>query len=680
MSTVAIVQARMSSSRFPGKMLAPLAGTTLLGRVVDRVRQAERVDRVVVATSVDPSDDPLVREVKATGVEVVRGSLDDVLGRFLLALKDESTVVRVTGDCPLIDPDLLDAMLEVFERGEFDYLSNVSPPSWPEGLDLEIFSADALRTAADEAERLHDREHVTPFIRQHPERFRLGNHPNPAAGDHSDLHWSVDRPEDLDVVAELIERAGRDARLPRLMAVLEADPDLAQRSRRALANEGAIATFRADNRAAAPRLVTPEGDAMWQRAERVIPAGTQTLSKGPSQFCLGVGPKYLVRGEGCRVWDADGNVFIDYPMALGPVTLGHGHPAVAEAVARHLAEGTTFSLMHPLEVELAERLVEIIPCAEQIRFGKNGSDATSACIRAARALTGRDRILRCGYHGWQDWSIDEGYGIRARGVPSAVMNLTRPFPYNDLDAVEALVAEEAPAALILEPVSVEEPAPGYLEGLRELATRCGAVLIFDEVITGFRWARGGAQEYFGVTPDLCAMGKGVANGFPLSVVAGRREFMKAFDEVFFSFTFGGETLGLAAAMATLDVMEEADYWAHCWRQGSKLAQGFDDAAKRHGCDKFARCAGMAPWTICIFQDTERWSGLQLKTLFQQEMLLRGILFSGSQFLSLAHDDAVLEETVAAYDEAFRVLRFALDTHAVEALLEGSINELVFRRS
>ena len=612
MSSVAIIQARMSSSRFPGKMLQPLAGGTLFSQVVHRLRQAKKLDAIVLATSDQDSDDALAESAKDLGVPVFRGSLDDVLDRFVRAVPaGSSTVVRVTGDCPLLAPELLDTMLGEFVDNNYDYLSNVSPPSWPDGLDLEIMTAEALRIAHQEASGQHEREHVTPFIRQHPERFSLGNHPCPH-GDLSNWHWSVDRPRDLVLVHEIIDALGPSAQLESIMGLLKERHDLAERSSNDMPNEGAVETFRKDLRRRWPLPKIVRSDEIWQQAQELIPAGTQTLSKGPSQFCQGVGPKYIARAEGCMLYDVDGNAFVDYPMALGPITLGHAHPRVNEAVSRQMASGSAYSLMHELEVRLAKRLVDIIPCAEQIRFGKNGSDATSACIRAARALSGRDHIARCGYHGWQDWSIDRSYGIRSRGVPEAVFDLTHPFPFNDLAALESILAEHPCAAVVMECISVEVPEPGYLQGVKELAHKYGALLIFDEVITGFRWARGGAQEYFGVSPDLCAMGKGVANGLPLSIVAGSREAMQAFDEIFFSFTFGGETLSLAAAMATLDVMEEENYWAHIWDLGSRLQKGFDAAAAKHHLADVAHCAGQAPWTITIFKDIPRWRSMQLK--------------------------------------------------------------------
>lgn len=681
MAVGVVVQARMSSSRFPGKMLAKIAGQPQIGLVLQRALAAKRVEKVILATSEESSDDVLAETARGFGVEAYRGPLDDVLGRVCGAARKAglTTVVRVTGDCPLLDPEILDAMLARFAEGDVDYLSNVSPPSFPDGLDVEVLSFAALETADRDAKGKHAREHVTVFVREHPEQFRLANFANPE-GNESHLRLTVDSPEDLALVDTILGRADRPLPvLADVRRVLAGDDDLRQRATRGARNTSAVKTLLADLERDKPRPVITKSNALWERGQALMPAGTQTLSKGPSQFVRGFAPKYIERGQGSHVWDVDGNEYIDYPMGLGAVTLGHGHPAVVEAVTRQIAHGTVFSMMHPLEVTLAERITKMVPCADQIRFGKNGSDATSACIRASRALTGRTHVARCGYHGWQDWSIDQTYGVRSKGVPEETMRLTHPFTYNDLASLERVLEAHPCAAVILEPVSVTPPAPGFLEGVRALATRFGAVLVFDEVITGFRYARGGAQEHFGVTPDLASMGKGLANGMPLSIVVGKREFMRAFDEIFFSFTFGGETASLAAAGAVLDVMERENYWAHAWRLGEKLQTGYREAAKRHRLEAVTDCAGMPPWTIATFLEAGGATGLEVKTLFQQEMFRNGILFSGSQFVSMSHTDADIDKTLAAYEAAMRVLRFAIDSSAVKETLLGEPIELVFRR-
>lgn len=265
---------------------------------------------------------------------------------------------------------------------------------------------------------------------------------------------------------------------------------------------------------------------------------------------------YLQSGKGSHVFDVDGNEYIDYVMALDPITLGYSYPQVNEAIIRQLERGITFSLMHPLEVELSELLIEVIPCAEMVRFGKNGSDVDSAAVRVSRAYTDREKIACCGYHGWQDWYI--GTTTRDRGVPKSTKELTIPFEYNNIKSLERIFIKNKDqiAAVIMEPIIIAEPKDNFLQEVKELTHKNGAILIFDEIVTGFRLALGGAQEYFGLTPNLATFGKGIANGMPLSVIVGKREIMKEFDEVFFSFTFGGETLPLAAAIATIEEIEE----------------------------------------------------------------------------------------------------------------------------
>ncbi|MBF8288437.1 MAG: aminotransferase class-III [Candidatus Rokubacteria bacterium] len=321
--------------------------------------------------------------------------------------------------------------------------------------------------------------------------------------------------------------------------------------------------------------------AMLARARRSIPGASQTLSKGADMFVEGAYPAFLQRGQGCRVWDVDGGEYIDYVLGLASITLGYAYPAVTEAVARQLAEGSIFSLPHPLEVEVAERLIEVIPCAEWARFLKTGSEANSAAIRVARAATGRDVIVYCGYHGWADW-----YAIttpRSKGIPKDFAHFIAPFNYNDLPSLERALDEHygKVAAVIMEAVLLDAPAAGFLELVKKLAHDHGALLIFDEIVTGFRWATGGAQEHFGVVPDLATFGKGMANGLPLSALVGRANFARQFEDVFVSSTFGGDTLALAAARATIDEYRQKPVIAHLWAAGRRFQEGFRRAVEVH---------------------------------------------------------------------------------------------------
>jgi glutamate-1-semialdehyde 2,1-aminomutase len=400
---------------------------------------------------------------------------------------------------------------------------------------------------------------------------------------------------------------------------------------------------------------------MLDRALRVIPLGSQTFSKSYTQYPRGAAPFFIQRAEGSKAWDVDGNEYIDFNNALCSVTLGHVDPDVTAAVADQLARGTIFTLASELEIEVAERIVEAVPCAEKVRFGKNGSDATAGAVRAARAFTGRERVAVCGYHGWQDWYI--GSTARNKGVPGATRSLTHGFAYNDLATLEALL-ESCPgeiAAVVLEPMNVSWPEPGFLQGVVDLARAHGAVAVFDETITGFRYADGGAQQYFGVTPDLACFGKGLANGYPLSAVAGRSDIMAQFEEVFFSFTMGGETLSLAAAKAALDKLKRENVTAVLAERGGRLMAGVEERIARYDCAGFLKVSGHPSWSFLTIADQPNASQFELKTLYLQEVIARGILTIGTHNMSFAHRDADIDRLLAVYDEVFPLLRDALRT-------------------
>jgi glutamate-1-semialdehyde 2,1-aminomutase/spore coat polysaccharide biosynthesis protein SpsF len=419
--------------------------------------------------------------------------------------------------------------------------------------------------------------------------------------------------------------------------------------------------------------------ALREKARSLIPSMTQTFSKGPAQFVQGVSPVFLARGKGSHVWDVDGNEFIDYVTALGPVILGYDWPSVTEAVIKQVRNGAAFSLPHPLEVELAELLVEIIPCAEMVRYGKNGSDATSAAVRVARAFTGRDKIACCGYHGWHDWFV--GTTTRALGVPQATRPLTLTFQYNDLRSLERLFDEHHReiAAVIMEPVGVVEPENDFLAAVKELAHRHGAVLIFDEIVTGFRLGIGGAQMHYGVTPDLACFGKAMANGFPLSAVVGRREIMELFDEVFVSFTFGGEAIALAAAVATINELRSEDVYRHLWNQGRKLQDGFNRFAAQSGLAGYCHCTGLPPHTVMSFTASESADPLVLRSLLQQELIKRGILHLTGINTCYGHSDQDVDVTLTAYEKALAVLSNAIRSGDPRAFLLGEPVQPVFRK-
>ena len=419
-------------------------------------------------------------------------------------------------------------------------------------------------------------------------------------------------------------------------------------------------------------------EALLERALKTIPLGTQTFSKSKSQFPVGAAPLYGERARGSKLWDADGNVYLDFINGLLAISLGYSDPDVDAAVRAQLDDGVLFSLPHPVEIEVAERICNMVPCAEMVRYGKNGSDVTAGAIRLARGFTGRDHVAVCGYHGWQDWYI--GSTSRDLGVPKAVRALTHGFVYNDLDSLETLFRDYAGelAAVILEPMNVAYPAPGFLEGVRAISERHGTLLIFDETITGFRFANGGAQELFGITPDLATFGKGLANGYPLSALTGRADIMRMLEDVFFSFTMGGETLALAAAKAVLDKLPRENVVDRLCAQGEKVITGVAELIERHGVGDFLSVSGHPAWSFLNIRAAREYSVWQVRTLFLQEIFARGVLSLGSHNMSFAHSDDDIAQLLNTYDAVFPILRDAIAGRSLEAQLRCETLQPVFK--
>jgi glutamate-1-semialdehyde aminotransferase len=395
------------------------------------------------------------------------------------------------------------------------------------------------------------------------------------------------------------------------------------------------------------------------RSEVSIPGASQTFSKSKTQYPEGFSPLFLEKGKGGRVWDIDGNEYIDLVCGLLAVVLGYCDPDVDKAIINQLSNGITLSLPSKLETILAEKLVEIIPSAEMVRLGKNGSDVTAAAIRLSRAYTGKNHIIALGYHGWQDWYISAT--TRNKGIPSDVKKYTHRLPFNDKEAITDIFNKYAGdiAGIILEPMNVEEPTDNYLEFLRWVCDEHKSVLIFDEMITGFRYSLGGAQTLFNVTPDLSCFGKAMGNGLPISAVVGKAIIMKEMEEIFFSGTFGGETLSIAAAIAVIDKMQNENVIDSLWDKGEFLSVEVNKLIKEYGLSAAVCLKGKSPWIILNFQDYGDWNGFEIKTLYILEMLKNGILTQGTHNVCYAHDQHDLDEIIIAYRNTFVILREAL---------------------
>jgi glutamate-1-semialdehyde 2,1-aminomutase len=414
-----------------------------------------------------------------------------------------------------------------------------------------------------------------------------------------------------------------------------------------------------------------------KRAEETIPLGSQTFSKSRTQYPVGISPLYVAKAKGGEIWDIDGNKYIDLVSALASVTLGYGDKEIEKVVKKQLKLGVSMSLPGILEADVAELIVEMVPSAEMVRFGKNGSDATSAAIRLARAYTGRDHIIVCGYHGWQDWYI--GSTSRNKGVPETVSMLTHKFEFNNIESLISTISklDGKVAAVIMEPMNSSFPNPGFLEAVQEITRKAGALLVFDETITGFRFAKGGAQELFNVIPDLSTFGKGMANGFPLSAVVGRREIMMGMEEIFFSSTFGGELLSLSVCKHVLNRIVEDGVTQRLSDIGSSLANKTQEVINQTGMSSTLTLTGHPSWIFLNWSDFGDYPKEALKTYFMQELFAEGLLVLNSHNVTLKHDKKIVSRTIEIYTKVLSKMNTILQEERLIEALSVTPNKPLF---
>ena len=417
---------------------------------------------------------------------------------------------------------------------------------------------------------------------------------------------------------------------------------------------------------------------LFKKVKEMIPLASQTFSKSYLIYVKGFAPLFLTHGQGSRVWDVDGHQYIDFVNGLLPIVLGYQYPAVDEAIKRQLKKGITFSMASVLEYELARLLIKHIPCAEMVRFGKNGSDVTAGAVRIARAVTGREHVAVCGYHGWQDWYI--GSTTRNLGVPKSTQVLTHRFNYNDLNSLKKIFKNYSRkvAAVILEPMNFEEPKDNFLRKVKELTHKNGALLIFDEVVTGFRFHLGGAQKLFGVTPDLACFGKAMANGMPISALVGKKIYMKKVTDIFFSFTNGGEALSIAAAIATIKELESKKVLDYLWRLGAYLSEKTNLLIIKNNLQEVLTLAGKPCWSVFIFKKTKKYSVEEIESYLQQELIQAGFLWHGQHNLSFSHTKSEIDKLIAVYGKIFPKLRQLIDSGKLRNNLKGKPISHIFK--
>jgi glutamate-1-semialdehyde 2,1-aminomutase len=670
MKIVAIVQARMGSTRLPKKVMKPIGKKPMIDLLLARLSRAVELDEIVVASSLDPRNLPLVEHVAALGYRCWQGSENDVLDRYLQAAKqvEADIVVRITGDCPLVDPELVDEIVRRFKDVQPDYCSNTLRPTYPDGLDVEVFSFNALERAARETDNAYDREHVTPYMKN-PLHFRQTE--VCYKRDLSSSRWTVDEAADFDVISAVFDYFAPDIHFgwKQIVELERSQPQLFELNRNLIRNEGATMST---------------GQKLWRRAKSVIPGGNMLLSKRAEMFLPSLWPSYFSAAKDCRVWDLDGREYIDVSiMGIGTNILGYGHPEIDEAVRHVVDTGNMTTLNAPEEVYLAERLVELHPWAEMVRFARSGGEANAIAIRIARAASGRSKVAFCGYHGWHDWYLaanlgDQGAlaghllpGLEPNGVPTHLRETIYPFSYNCFDELEALAAAQDIGVIMMEVSRNERPRDGFLEKVRALASRKGIVLIFDECTSGFRESLGGLHKVYGVEPDVAVFGKAIGNGYALTATIGRREVMEAAQTSFISSTFWTERTGPAASLKTLEGVLS---YEQITETGTEISVGWEALAQKHGLQ--ITIFGLPAMANFRFPSSNM---LAYKTLITQEMLAKGYLASTGVYVCTEHTQKIVSDYLEALDPIFGLIAECENGRDVNTLLKGPVCHDGFKR-
>jgi glutamate-1-semialdehyde 2,1-aminomutase len=676
MRIIAIVQARMGSTRLPNKVMQPIGeNMPMIGALLLRLSRSKEIDKIILATSNDPRNQPLVEYVDKLGFDVFKGSENDILDRYYqVATKyGADVVVRITGDCPLVDPDIVDKIVRVYKSSDVDCACNTNPPTYPDGLDVEVFSFLALMAAWKEAKTHAEREHVTLYIYESG-KFKIKNITNNE--NFSNERWTVDEPEDYKVIKSIFEyfSPNIDFNWNEVLQLKKHQSVIFLANKHLIRNDGSNMNT---------------GQKLYKRAKRVIPGGNMLLSKRPEMFLPEKWPSYFSKSKGCKVWDLDGKEYIDMSiMGIGTNILGYGHPEVDEAVMKTVKDGNMSTFNCPEEVYLAEKLVELHPWADMVRFARAGGEINSIAIRIARASTGRDKIAICGYHGWHDWYLStnlnsnknlDGHllpGLQPNGVPRGLTGTTLPFNYNDIEQLEQLIKDNKGeiAAIKMEVSRNEGPKDNYLQKVRNLATENNIILIFDECTSGFREAFGGLHKKYGVEPDLAIFAKALGNGYAISACIGRQKFMQAAQQTFISSTFWTERVGPTAALKTLEVMEREKSWDTITKIGTGISNQWQSLADKHK-------LSISTWGLPALSGYKFNSNnaLAYKTLITQEMLKKGYLAANSVYACIEHKQAIVDRYFTELDPIFAIIKQCEDGLDVGTLLEGPLCHSGFKR-
>ena len=669
-----IIQARYNSTRLPGKVLKKIGKLTVLEILIKRLRRLNKKYKVktIVATGINKDDDKIVNYLKKKNVLIFRGSDENVLSRFYECSKKNKfkNIIRITADCPLIDCGILERTIKLFENKNLDYVSNTMPPTYPDGLDVEIFTFAALKKAYQKANNNYDLEHVTSFIRNNNffKKDNIFDNKN-----FSKLRWTLDELKDLKFLNELSKKIDLvTSNYSTILDCLKKYPALLKINSDIIRNEGSK---------------IGKGQKLWKRAKEIIPGGNMLVSKRSEMFLPNLWPSYFKSSNYNQIIDLDGNKFTDFIFSVGTNTLGYRNKHVEKKVNIALKYGNMTSLNSYEEVKVAEKLIELHPWFDMVRFARSGGEANAIAVRIARASTSKPNIAICGYHGWHDWYLASNLtgtnnlenhllpGLSPLGVHPNLKNTVFPFEYNDFKKLKMIIENKKIGIIKMEVSRNYGPKNNFLEKVRKICDEKKIILIFDECTSGFRQSFGGLHKIYNIKPDIAMFGKALGNGYAITAVVGKKEIMNNAQNTFISSTFWTERLGSVAALATMEEMERIKSWKIISQIGKKIKKGWSKLAISNGIEIII--SGLD--ALCSFSFKSKNSN-KYKTYITQEMLKKKFLASNIVYVSIAHDEKSLNQYFEILDNIFKTIKKCEDeTLNIDTLLDTAEAHTTFKR-
>ena len=672
---IAIIQGRLNSKRFPNKIINKIGNYKMINLILKRLNKSKKISSLILATGNKHNNKNLINIVPKNICKLEFGDENHVLKRYYkIATKYKAnTIIRITADCPFIEHNLIDKYLSYFEKNNFDYISNTLNPTFPDGLDFEIFSYNTLLQAYNSAKSDYDKEHVTPFIKRNK---KFNKKSIEYKKNFSFLRLTVDEKIDLEMINDIYKqfKPKYDFTFEEIIKLYNKKPYLFNKNVHLKRDEGST---------------MDTGNKYWKRAKEVIPGGNMFLSKRPEMFLPNKWPTYFSKAKGCYVWDLDGKKYVDTClMGVGTNILGYGNKEVDKTVKSIIRDGNFSSLNCPEELFLSEKLIEMHPWADMVKLARTGAEANAIAIRIARAYSRKENVAVCGYHGWHDWYLSANLtnkknldnhllkGLSTIGVPNKLKDSIYTFEYNNFEQLLKLVNKKNIGVIKMEVSRSFEPKNDFLQNIRNLCTKKNIILIFDECTSGFRETFGGLHKKYNIEPDICTFGKAMGNGYAITAVIGKKKIMQIAQDTFMSSTFWSERIGPSAALKTLEIMNEMKSWNIITKKGKELRKMIKLIAKKNKLD--LSFIGLPSLTSFIINSKKNLF-FEYKTLITQEMLKKGFLASNSIYLSVAHTDKILNTYLGNLNLVFKIIKKCEDGDNIKEYLKYPVSHKGFQR-